>query len=353
MNYKSRKRLSKKLSTTKFSITASKRSSLPSLPLAFIILVILVSHLNLLSLVDCELLTSHPYHHPHPFTLASPSLSVNPSSSSSSSSSSPSIIESRFYRSKLSSPISSSASSFSSNEQDSSLASLFEDEEYRRIDAIYHKSIDEHLPSYPHSHARDHHALREANDDTNNKLAGTESKRARKKKRSHKHLQICRREFLKPIEKREKEADLVFTGTIERIKRNPSLKLANGWYRANVRVKQVIKGNAKLEGTKVIVEGFGSKKICESDGKVKDTRIFLVNEGINGRLRLNSSLIKINLENLKKIVQAAKCKYCAPGYISFIIMPTIFLYKKSGWLGFTDKKLDQFLENKRCKRQDT
>lgn len=112
---------------------------------------------------------------------------------------------------------------------------------------------------------------------------------------------------MKPLEKRESEADLVFTGTIERIKRNPTLKLANGWYRANVRVKQVIKGNIKLEGSKVIVEGFGSKKICESDVKMKDSRIFLVNEGTNGRLRLNSSLIRINLDNLKKVLSAAKC----------------------------------------------
>ena len=277
-NYKSRKRMK----TPNVFMSASKRYS-PSSNSASLSLILVILFLSSLTCsVNCELFSSSANSASSPLSLLASSKSKED------------------YRSSFSFPYSSNSQSQSRNGPSSKLASSivssFEDEEYRLLDAIYHKSLNEHLPSYPHSHSSE-------------VSARSEEKRRSKKKRSHKHLQICRREFLKPLEKRQFDADLVFTGIIERIKRNPSLKLSNGWYRANVRVKQVIKGNAKLEGSKVIVEGFGSKKICESDAKVKDSRIFLVTEGNNGRLRLNSSLIRVNLDNLKKAVAAAKCKY--------------------------------------------
>jgi hypothetical protein len=59
----------------------------------------------------------------------------------------------------------------------------------------------------------------------------------------------------------------------------------------------------------VIVEGFGSDKFCVSDAKERDTRIFFANPILNGRLRIHSSLMHVNVENLRKVYLAAKGKH--------------------------------------------
>ncbi|KAI1305882.1 hypothetical protein HDE_01270 [Halotydeus destructor] len=121
-------------------------------------------------------------------------------------------------------------------------------------------------------------------------------------RRSHKHLNICRKEFLKPLERREEDASLVFTGTVEKVYRHTGHP---GHYRGLVRVKRVIKGMKQYQGNRVIVEGFGSQKICVADVKEKDSRIFLANLANHGRLKLNSSLIRVNRKNLRKAMTAS------------------------------------------------
>lgn len=122
-------------------------------------------------------------------------------------------------------------------------------------------------------------------------------------RRSHKHLGVCRKEFLKPLEKRQNAAALVFTGQVERVYKSHQHP---HHYRGIVRVKRVIKGLKQFQGNRVVVEGFGSQKICVSDVKEKDTRIFLTNPISHGRLKLNSSLIRVNRKNMRKAMAAVK-----------------------------------------------
>lgn len=200
-------------------------------------------------------------------------------------------------------------------------------------------------------------------------INGTES-RHDVRRRSHQHLSVCRKEFLRPLEKRIADVDLVFTGIVERIyqqvESGEDLGSSGGerrrrqhqvaahhrrhhhrsshrhrshrqhdvrsfsqsgphWipgsagssgsgnsvsihYRAIVRVKRVIKGDKRFQGNRVIVEGFGSDKFCVSDAKERDTRIIFANPILNGRLRIHSSLMHVNLENLRKVYLATKGK---------------------------------------------
>ena len=124
-------------------------------------------------------------------------------------------------------------------------------------------------------------------------------------RRSPKHLGVCRREFLRPLEKRAFDAELVFTGNVERVYKAHA---QHQHYRGVVRVKRVVKGSKLYQGNRVVVEGFGSQKICVSDVKEDDTRIFLTNPTHHGRMKLNSSLIRVNRKNVRKAISAAKCK---------------------------------------------
>ena len=152
------------------------------------------------------------------------------------------------------------------------------------------------------------------------------------RRRSNHHLAICRREFLRPLEAREAASDLVFTGIVERVHKRVNSpfdrsrrhhpvgeenaenrqrhhhKSGQNWYRGIVRVKRVIKGDKELEGARLMIEGFGSRKICESNAKSGDSRIFMVNSTKNGRYKINSSLMRIDFDNLKKVISAAKSK---------------------------------------------
>lgn len=116
------------------------------------------------------------------------------------------------------------------------------------------------------------------------------------------------------IEVRERNASAIFTGTIRDLEpdnENPEA------LKATVEVKRVMKGghilsrlpHAPYGGDSwktVIVEGIGNGKICRSFARKHDTRIFLVNKGINGELKLNSSLERITLSNIEKIESAVK-----------------------------------------------
>jgi len=181
------------------------------------------------------------------------------------------------------------------------------------------------------------------------------------RRRSQKQQQnICRREFLRSIDKRIGDVDLVFKGIVEKVYTSPKSDNTdvveddddntvldgndsgsdssvsrkrqvhpmalyrqrrqhnnkNGQqqdspsanYRSIVRVKRVYKGSREgLQGSLVIVEGFGSSsKICDSDVKAGDVRIFLVNRALFGRMKLNSSLLKVTPENTRKVISATK-----------------------------------------------
>ncbi|KAK3104685.1 hypothetical protein FSP39_007729 [Pinctada imbricata] len=88
-----------------------------------------------------------------------------------------------------------------------------------------------------------------------------------------------------------------------------------GMYKGEVEIRRVVKGKAKLEkfvnGFEptskkeiIMVEGFGDTHICESDVRVKDTRILMLNMGEDGAMKLNSSIIRININNLERIDKA-------------------------------------------------
>lgn len=120
--------------------------------------------------------------------------------------------------------------------------------------------------------------------------------------------------FEPSIEVRERNASAIFTGTIRDLepdKDNPEA------LKATVEVKRVLKGGHILSRLPhqayggdswktVVVDGIGSGKICRSFARKHDTRIFLVNKGINGELELNSSLERITLGNIEKIESAVK-----------------------------------------------
>ena len=193
-------------------------------------------------------------------------------------------------------------------------------------------------------------------EDNNEDVSPTPLKKV--KRRSQKQQNICRREFLRPLDKRIGDVDLVFKGIVEKVysanpmhpltdtdadensliedDRDRKLVLKKGMqqihpmllyrrqkqreegmqsdslspipssYRAIVRVKRVYKGSRDLQGSLVIVEGFGSDKICESNVGASDIRIFLVNRALFGRMKLMSSVLKVNQDNSRKIISLTK-----------------------------------------------
>ena len=76
-------------------------------------------------------------------------------------------------------------------------------------------------------------------------------------------------------------------------------------------IKRIIKGSEALLGgrrwtfngvgprPRVLVGGIGDRAICNSEARKYDTRIFLVSRANNGQLRLNSSLVRISLNNIE------------------------------------------------------
>lgn len=96
---------------------------------------------------------------------------------------------------------------------------------------------------------------------------------------------------------REEMADIIFTGTVGRIYRTGPVRTQN--YSAMVQVKKVMKcKDNSITNQLVVVTGFGDKKICYSDLKERDTRIFLVTFLKENYFRLNSSLLRISRDNM-------------------------------------------------------
>uniref|UniRef100_A0A8C2YQ92 Agrin n=1 Tax=Chinchilla lanigera TaxID=34839 RepID=A0A8C2YQ92_CHILA len=114
------------------------------------------------------------------------------------------------------------------------------------------------------------------------------------------------------LERREEEANVVLTGTVEEILNVDPVQLT---YSCKVRVWRYLKGkdvvaqeNLMDGGNKVVISGFGDPLICDNQVSTGDTRIFFVNPAPpylwpahKNELMLNSSLMRITLRNLEEV----------------------------------------------------
>nr|XP_054768650.1 agrin-like [Lytechinus pictus] len=105
-----------------------------------------------------------------------------------------------------------------------------------------------------------------------------------------------------PVEKREEIANVVLSGYIHRIMRKPRTIM----YDCDIEVVRVFKGYEDLHSNVVPpmndntiqIGGFGDPTICDNAVTTGDTRIFMLNKNGDGHLMLNSSVIRITLNNL-------------------------------------------------------
>jgi len=128
-------------------------------------------------------------------------------------------------------------------------------------------------------------------------------------------LEAARRSCVdKPLEVRERQADAIFSGTVRDV--DPAGGSSGSLRRAVVAVKRIIKGDRVVDGAArahlsvsgahrggpgrplVVVDGIGDPRICMSTARKYDTRIFLVRDDGHGNLVLNSSLVRLTLNNI-------------------------------------------------------
>ncbi|XP_023932250.1 agrin-like isoform X3 [Lingula anatina] len=116
------------------------------------------------------------------------------------------------------------------------------------------------------------------------------------------HSKRCK-DLGKSLEEREEEANVVMTGTVRELfphSDNPEM------YMGEVEIKRVMKGQnmiktfpaADRKHEMVMVDGIGDPDLCESMVHKYDTRIFLLSENGHGKLKLNSSVMRITLNNI-------------------------------------------------------
>uniref|UniRef100_A0A8D2ABJ0 Agrin n=1 Tax=Sciurus vulgaris TaxID=55149 RepID=A0A8D2ABJ0_SCIVU len=120
------------------------------------------------------------------------------------------------------------------------------------------------------------------------------------------------------LERREEEANVVLTGTVEEIL---NVDPVQHTYSCKVRVWRYLKGKDVVSqeslldgGNKVVIGGFGDPLICDNQVSTGDTRIFFVNPAPpylwpahKNELMLNSSLMRITLRNLEEV------EFCVEG----------------------------------------
>uniref|UniRef100_A0A8C8ZED7 Agrin n=1 Tax=Prolemur simus TaxID=1328070 RepID=A0A8C8ZED7_PROSS len=120
------------------------------------------------------------------------------------------------------------------------------------------------------------------------------------------------------LERREEEANVVLTGTVEEIL---NVDPVQHTYSCKVRVWRYLKGKDLVAqeslldgGNKVVISGFGDPLICDNQVSTGDTRIFFVNPAPpylwpahKNELMLNSSLMRITLRNLEEV------EFCVEG----------------------------------------
>ncbi|XP_056589728.1 agrin isoform X3 [Triplophysa dalaica] len=121
------------------------------------------------------------------------------------------------------------------------------------------------------------------------------------------------------LEKREDQANVVLTGTVEEIL---NMDPVHNTYSCKVRVwrylkgKTVVNGEILLDGgNKVMIGGFGDPHVCDNQVATGDTRIFFVNLAPEymwpthkNELMLNSSLMRITLRNLEEVEHCVEDK---------------------------------------------
>lgn len=112
----------------------------------------------------------------------------------------------------------------------------------------------------------------------------------------------------KSLEEREEIANVVVSGTVKKIMVDER-DINKGLYKSEIEIKRVFKGENIVKQVAngfdqvrqhpmVMVDGFGDPRICDSEIRVADTKIFLLNKGYNGELVLNSSILPITRVNL-------------------------------------------------------
>ncbi|XP_051947304.1 agrin-like isoform X2 [Xyrauchen texanus] len=123
----------------------------------------------------------------------------------------------------------------------------------------------------------------------------------------------------KDLEKREEQANVVLTGTVEEIL---NMDPVHNTYSCKVRVWRYLKGKTTVNGevlldggNKVMIGGFGDPHICDNQVATGDTRIFFVNlapeymwPSHKNELMLNSSLMRITLRNLEEVEHCVEDK---------------------------------------------
>uniref|UniRef100_A0A8C7W8Z3 Agrin n=1 Tax=Oncorhynchus mykiss TaxID=8022 RepID=A0A8C7W8Z3_ONCMY len=131
----------------------------------------------------------------------------------------------------------------------------------------------------------------------------------------------------KDLEKREEEANVVLTGTVEEIM---NMDPVHNTYSCKVRVWRYLKGKTMVNGevlldggNKVMIGGFGDPVICDNQVATGDTRIFFVNlapeymwPAHKNELMLNSSLMRITLRNLEEV------EHCVDGKLPLCLFPS-------------------------------
>ncbi|KAG8505493.1 LOW QUALITY PROTEIN: Agrin, partial [Galemys pyrenaicus] len=143
------------------------------------------------------------------------------------------------------------------------------------------------------------------------------------------------------LERREEEANVVLTGTVEEIL---NVDPVQHTYSCKVRVWRYLKGKDVVAqeslldgGNKVVIGGFGDPLICDNQVSTGDTRIFFVNPAPpylwparKNELMLNSSLLRITLRNLEEVehcvqgegsTRAARRRARASGLVRYFTVP--------------------------------
>ena len=100
-------------------------------------------------------------------------------------------------------------------------------------------------------------------------------------------------------------SDTIISGTLKSF----YMKKSGGPFAGKVKVRRVFRGDEGLVGRMVMVEGFGSKNICLSIARLGDTKLFFLEDkrarqntqSRVKRFKLYSSILKVNLRNLKTL----------------------------------------------------
>ena len=123
-------------------------------------------------------------------------------------------------------------------------------------------------------------------------------------------------------------SDTIISGTLKSF----YMKKSGGPFAGKVKVRRVFRGDEGLVGRMVMVEGFGSKNICLSIARLGDTKLFFLEDKRvrqntqsrvkTKRFKLYSSILKVNLRNLKALwkieSKKTKGKNCNMTIIFFI-----------------------------------